>query len=182
MTVLPQNVYMDILVSNFQSTEVRPTAYNYTDNRSIAFLETPSAYEMSILRFQVDCANAPVFIPSIEPNQPDPNRTIYSITMEYPVNGQVVVHQEFLSFNPHDKSLPVPPAPSQTWNKQQDLSRGYYSVYNYEFFIYNVNSCLADCFDNLKAKVLAINPVAFFPPNRPFMTWDTVQKHRCDYS
>ena len=72
MTELPENVYMDILQSNFQSTQVRPTAFNYTDNRSIAFLDNPSAYEMSILRFQVDCANAPVFIPSIEPNQPTP--------------------------------------------------------------------------------------------------------------
>ena len=175
MTELPDNIYLDILVSNFQSTQVRPTAFNYTDNRSIAFLDNPSAYEMSILRFQVDCANAPVFIPSIEPNQPDPNRTIYSITMEYPVNGQVVVHQEFLQFNPQDKSLPLPPAPSQTWNKQPDLSTGYYSVYNYEFFIYNVNTTMTSCYNNLKAKVLAINPMVVYPPNRPFMTWDTVQ-------
>lgn len=175
MDNLPDSVYMDILVTNFQSTEVRPTAFNYTDNRSIAFLENPSAYEMSILRFQVDCANAPVFIPSIEPNQPDPNRTIYSITMEYSVSGQVVVHQEFLQFNPQDKSLSVPPAPSKTFNKQPDLSTGYYNVYNYEFFIYNVNTTMTSCYNNLKAKVLAVNPMVAFPPNRPFMTWDTVQ-------
>ena len=54
------------------------------------------------------------------------------------------------------------------------MSTGYYNVYNFEYLIYNVNLCLTACFNNLKAKVLAINP-AFFPPNRAFVTWDTVQ-------
>jgi hypothetical protein len=95
--------------------------------------------------------------------------------MEYPVNGQVVAHQEYLSFTPQDKSAAVPAPPSQTWNKQADMSTGYYNVYNYEYLIYNVNLCLTACFNNLKAKVLAVNPAAFFPPNRAFVTWDTVQ-------
>jgi hypothetical protein len=175
MAELPDNVYLDILVTNFQSSTVKPQPFSYTDNRSIAFLDNPSQYELSILRFQVDSANAPTFIPSIEPNQPDPTLTIYSITMEYPLNGQVVVHQEFLKFNPQDKSAVVPAAPSQTWNKQPDFSTGYYTIYNYEFFLFNVNTCMTACFNNLKAKVLAINPMAFFPPNRPFITWDTTQ-------
>jgi hypothetical protein len=175
MADLPDNVYLDILVTNFQSTTAKPEPFSYTDNRSIAFLDSPSQYELSILRFQVDSANAPTFIPSIEPNQPDPTLTIYSITMEYPVNGQVVVHQEFLKFNPQDKSATIPAAPSKTWNKQADFSTGYYSIYNYEFFLFNVNTCMTNCFNNLKVKVLAINPMAFFPPNRPFITWDTTQ-------
>lgn len=175
MADLPDNVYLDILVTNFQSTTAKPEPFSYTDNRSIAFLDSPSQYELSILRFQVDSANAPTFIPSIEPNQPDPTLTIYSITMEYPVNGQVVVHQEFLKFNPQDKSATIPAAPSKTWNKQADFSTGYYTIYNYEFFLFNVNTCMTNCFNNLKAKVLAINPMAFFPPNRPFITWDTTQ-------
>ena len=175
MADLPDNVYLDILVTNFQSTTAKPEPFSYTDNRSIAFLDSPSQYELSILRFQVDSANAPTFLPSIEPNQPDPTLTIYSITMEYPVNGQVVVHQEFLKFNPQDKSATIPAAPSKTWNKQADFSTGYYSIYNYEFFLFNVNTCMTSCFNNLKAKVLAINPMAFFPPNRPFITWDTTQ-------
>jgi hypothetical protein len=175
MADLPDNVYVDILVTNFQSSTVKPQAFNYTDNRSIAFLESPSQYELSILRFQVDSANAVTFLPSIEPNQTDPTLTIYSITMEYPVNGQTVVHQEFLKFNPQDKSATIPVAPSKTWNKQADFSTGYYSIYNYEFFLFNVNTCMTNCFNNLKTKVLAINPMAFFPPNRPFITWDTTQ-------
>jgi hypothetical protein len=175
MANLPDNVYMDILVSNFQSSTVKPTPFSYTDNRSIAFLDNPSEYELSILRFAVVCTSAPSFIPSIEPNQPDVNRTIYSITMTYPVKGQDVVHQEYLSFTAQDKSAAVPAAPSQTWNKQADMSTGYYNVYNYEFLIYNINLCMTACFNNLKSKVLAVNPAAIFPPQKPFMTWDTVQ-------
>ena len=175
MAELPDNVYLDLLISNFQSSTVKPMPFSYTDNRSIAFLDDPQPYEMSILRFAVDCASAPSFLPSIEPNQPDPNRTIYSISMEYPVNGQVVAHQEFMLFTPQDKSAAVPAPPSQTWNKQADMSTGYYNVYNYEYLIYNINLCMTACFNNLKAKVLAIKPAAFFPPNRAFFTWDTVQ-------
>jgi hypothetical protein len=95
--------------------------------------------------------------------------------MQYPVNGQDVVHQEYLSFTPQDKSAAIPAAPSQTWNKQADMSTGYYNVYNFEFLIFNINLCMTACFNNLKAKVLAVNPAAFFPPNRAFVTWDTVQ-------
>jgi hypothetical protein len=94
--------------------------------------------------------------------------------MEYRmVYGQLVVHQEYLQFNHKDKSAVVPPPPTQTWNKQPDFSTGYYNIYNFDFFIYNVNLTIIACFDNLKAKVLAIDPMAFLPPNRPFMTWDT---------
>jgi hypothetical protein len=175
MAELPENVYMDILVSNFQSSTIKPLPFSYTDNRSIAFLDNPQSYEMSILRFAVDCASAPVFIPSIEPNQPDINRTIYSITLEYPVNGQTVVHQEYLSFTAQDRSAATPSPPDKTWNKQADMSTGYYNIFNYEFFINNVNTCLTNCFNNLRAKVLAINPAAFFPGQKPFVTWDTVQ-------
>ena len=124
MAELPNQIYMDILVSNFQSSTIKPLPFSYTDNRSIAFLDDPQSYEMSILRFAVDCASAPSFIPSIQPDQNDPNRTIYSITMEYPVNGQVVAHQEFLSFTPQDKSAVVPASPIQTFNKQADFSTG----------------------------------------------------------
>jgi hypothetical protein len=124
---------------------------------------------MAIMRFAVDTANAPLFLPSIQSNQPDQDLTIYSITMEYA--GQV--HQEFLRFNAQDKSAAIPAPPSQTWNKQPDFSTGYYNIYNYDFFIVNCNQTLIACFDNLKNKVLAIDPLAFFPPNRPFLTWDT---------
>ena len=167
------NVYLDLCVSNFQSTNTKPVAFNYNDNRSIPFLENPQAYELTIVRFSLDTATAPVFLPSIQSNQADPNLTIYSITMEYPIAGQIVVHQEYLRFNPQDKSAAFPAPPNQTFNKQPDFSTGYYNIYNYSFFIFNVNQTITACFNNLKAKVLAIDPASFFPPHQPIITWDT---------
>ena len=174
MSNLNSNIYVDLQVTNFQSTTTKPVAFSYSDNRSISFLDNPEEYELSILRFAVDCATAPIFIPSIEPNQPDQTLTIYSVTMEYALpTGEVVVHQEFLKFVPQDKSAATPASPTQTWNKQPDFSTGFYNIYNYDFFIYNVNLTLIACFDNLKNKVLAIVPNIDFPENRPFLTWDT---------
>ena len=71
---------------------------------------------LSITRFQVDTQLLPLFIPEIEMNQSDPNKTIYSITYKYlpPKTDDddddiqpIIVHQP-IYWNPQSKNAPIP--------------------------------------------------------------------------
>jgi hypothetical protein len=157
------NIYYDLTITNFQSTVTQPPVFYYNDNRTTAYLDKPEDYEMSIIRFVVDCPFAPVFIPSIVPKQPDPNLTIYSITMTWGGYTQV----QPLIWTPQDKSTVASP-PNQNQNGLPDNSTGYYNCYSYDFFVYQVTKCMQLCFTNLKAQ--AVNLGASYPP---YMTWDT---------
>lgn len=159
------NIYYDLTITNFQSTVTQPPVFYYNDNRTTAYLDKPEDYEMSIIRFVVDCPFAPVFIPSIVPNQADPNLTIYSITMTWGNYTQV----QPLIWVPQDKSVTAACPPNQTSNKLFDNSQGYYNCYSYDFFVYQVTKCMQLCFTNLVAQTGGAL-TAEYPP---YMTWDT---------
>jgi len=115
---------------------------------------------MSIIRFSLDTPSLPIFIPELAVNQPDPNLTIYSITLEY----NNIICQEFMEFYPQDTSIQVPPAP----NPLADNSSGYYNIYSYQHLINMVNVTFSNAFSNLSALV------ALPTNNCPFLSWDSV--------
>ena len=92
---LPENVYFDILQTNFKSTTTKPPVFTINESRASPFIQLPEKYDLSILRFNIDTGTLPLFIPSIAPDQSDVNRTIYSVTMvdtDYPDNPQRCEH------------------------------------------------------------------------------------------
>jgi hypothetical protein len=160
----PDNIYYDLTITNFQSTVTQPPIFYYNDDRTTAYLDKPEDYELSIIRFVVDCPFAPVFIPSILPAQPNKDLTIYTITMTWQGFTQV----QPVLWVPQDKATTASP-PSQNTNGLFDNSQGYYNCYSYQFFIYQVTRCMQLCFNNLKAQTGGAL-TAEYPP---YMTWDT---------
>ena len=79
----PDQIYFDITVSNLQSTITEPPIFYFNEQRTSPFVMNPEEYYLSILRFTVETGTLPVFIPSIQPNQADPNLTIYSLSLEW---------------------------------------------------------------------------------------------------
>ena len=172
-------LYFDITVSNFKSTTAKPPQFYFNEQRTLPFIRNPEEYYLSILRFTMETGSLPVFIPSIEPNQGDRNKTIYSFTLEYadPVSGTTFTSgQTFINFIPQRSanSAQLPPPPNATANGLQNNQTGYYNIYNYGWLIDLMNITLETAFAALKADIAAgagtpITNDIF----APFFNWDT---------
>ena len=165
----PDWVYYDVVVSNFQSTITKPQDFYYNDTRTQPFVSNPEMYALSILRFTLDTNLVPLFIPTIQPNQSDPNLTIYSITLTY----KTFTVQQFIEWEAQDNSSPVPPAPSQTLNLVQDNSQGYYNCYSYNWWIYLVYKAYNLAHEYLISLAIGADPSDPVADSyAPLITWD----------
>jgi hypothetical protein len=141
---------------------------NFQDIRNEPILNKCDDYEMSIVKFSVDTPSLPVFVPEIQPNQADPWRTIYSVTLSYTTGGVETfipapisveyVQRDFTDFTP----LP----PNQNVNGVQSQTRAYYS-YSYTDIVEDVNEAL----EKAKADLDILFPaLAVIDP--PCLVWD----------
>ena len=105
--VQPSHIYYDVAVSNLESANTTPQAFQYTDTRSNPFIMNPELYTMSIIRFTMGTSSMPIFIPQIQPNQGDRDLTIYSVTLKF----KTFEVQEFINWNPQEVTAPLPPPP-----------------------------------------------------------------------
>ena len=158
---IASRLYYDVLASNLNTKSSSNPILTFTETRSKPFIYSPKDYYMSIVRFSIDTCSLPIFIPTIQSNQSDPNLTIYSVSMTY--NNQIV--QTYINFIPQDKSQPQAASPNTTPTGLQIFSE-YYYVYNYEYVIYLLNNTLETCFNSLAA--LTTLPTS----NVPYFKWD----------
>jgi hypothetical protein len=155
---LPDYVYFDIQETNFKSTTTKPPIFSINETRNSPFITLPEKYDLSILRFQIDTGTLPLFIPSIQPDQPNPNATIYSVTIEdtdYPELPQRV----YLEWRPQDRSAIVPPAPSVNPSKVQDNTTGYYNAYSYNWLCDLVFEALTGALNSLATTIGGANMI-----------------------
>jgi len=139
----------------------------FNEIRNSAFLKNPNEYFMSIIRFQLETPDLPMFIPQIKLGQSDPNKTIYTVTLSYPYNGIVYdaqVYVQFVSDNP-SQSTPAPPLTTQ------DMSSRYYYASTYHPFIDQVNVAYVSAFAQLNSAVTGAGGV-LPTAHAPFITFD----------
>jgi hypothetical protein len=170
----PDQIYYDVTVSNFQSSTTVPPIFYYNEQRTLPFISNPEDYYLSILRFTVDTGTIPVFIPSIQPNQGDRNKTIYSVSLQF-VGPSTTVYtaQTFLTWVPQDTSTPIPPPPNATANGLQVNEGGYYNCYSYTYFLAVLGKAFEDCYNDLLAQVTAGGDGPLPSDYPPYMDWDT---------
>jgi hypothetical protein len=169
----------DILITNSSSTNTKPQSFTYNESRSLPFIKCPELYDLSIVRFSIDTGLAPVFIPSIEPNQTNRNLTTYSVTLEY---GGVAVEQPII-WIPQDSSAEIPVPPSQTYNKHANLDTGYYNCYSYTYFCYLVYVALQTAHTNLKAELTTLgNTDLENSKYAPIISWDSTSNSAVIYA
>lgn len=166
---LPANIYYDLLISNYDNGTNKPQSFHYNMTQDDAFLTNPEAYELSIIKFQIDTGLAPVSIPSIVRNQPDINLTIYSVKLAgFSIDGSVVYSDESpIIWIPQDKNASLPQPTSQTKDGFQDDNSGYYYCYNYSYFNTLVQTAYNVALDNLKTKLGVIGGDI-----SPLLVWD----------
>ena len=166
-------IYYDITVSNISSVEAPPPILYFNETRNNPFILNPESYYLSIVRFTLDTTTLPVIQPTIQPNQPNRDLTLYSFTLSWtnPVAPfQEFNYQQFIIYQPQNLGALVPSPPSQTNTKLQNNETGYYDVYSTQYWIYLVNTALVQAYTGLNALVVGAGLV-LPSPNAPVMTW-----------
>jgi len=167
-------VYLDLVITNLDTTTKAPPTLYYNQTRNSPIIANPEDYYLSIIRFTLDTPTLPIFLPEIQPNQPDLNLTIYSVSLSWtdPATSITYTQLEYIIFAPQDLSSAVPQPPSQTSTGLQDNSSGYYYIYTFQYWIYLINQTFATCFTNLAYQV-ALAGAVLPTTNAPIMTFDT---------
>lgn len=169
----PEKLYYDIQLTNLENNGGVPPVLNFIETRNVPFLYDADDYYMSIIRFSLDTPNLPIFIPTIELNQPDINLTIYKVSLQWsnPLDlTQIFTSTKPVIFIPQSKIANIPPPPSV--NGIQYNGGNYYNIYNYQYFIYLINETFITCYNELKSIVEAaglILPSDYYP----VLSWDT---------
>ena len=153
-----QSIYYNIDIVNGRTTSTGnqndPIA-SFSETRDVPIVSDASQYKMSIIRFTMNgIKDLPLFIPTIEEGQPNPNKTVYKISMDLNVNGTLLTDTETVMYSPEKPSLSV----SNPVHTVQDVSDEYYYVHTYQHFLNLVNFTLSQVMSNLNTQAVALDP------------------------
>jgi hypothetical protein len=160
----PDNVYLDLIITNLKSSGTPPIPINFNENRNNPVISSSGKYNLSIVRFSLETQTLPVFIPIIaitDPTTglPNSNRdlTVYSVTLEvlYATTGVTFTQQTFIDWSPQNTLTTPPPPPSQTSNGLQSDGSDYYYCFSFQWWCNLVLQAMAQCFNLLKAQLSA---------------------------
>jgi hypothetical protein len=175
----PDNIYYDLVITNFKSETTEPQKIYFNENRTNPIINNSGDYKLSIVRFSVDTQALPLFIPEIQPNQDDPNLTVYSVSMSYLPEGTStpIVVQQYIAWIPQNKNEPIPPPPSATGTGLQSDAGKYYYCMSYQYWVGLVYTALQTCFTNLQTAVYnAGYTTALYNDLPPVITWNNDTK------
>ena len=148
----PDNLYVDIKVSNLGESRGIPMEFNQTKTEPL--LDNPSDYYLSLVRWKVPAFDFPLLIFPIQNNQANPNLSQYSITFETATD----TYQFFLFFTNRGSF----PPPLNAIPEQKNTF--YYFVYEYQHIVDIVNHAFQMCHDNVTGKPAGSTP--------PFMIYE----------
>ncbi len=166
-------VYYDIVASNFQSTTTEAPALRFSESRTNPIISNTGDYYMSIVRFSLDTYDLPNFICEIQPNQADPNLSIYSTTLEYDDGAGTITSsaQTYINWTPQNVNTPVPLAPSQTATGLQPTNTDYYYCYQFQYFLALINQAWQTAMaDLITATGGGASPIT--TAKQPSIVWD----------
>ena len=116
-------IYYDILTTNY-TKETSNIRLNFQETESSPFLQKPSDFNLSIVRFSLDTYNLPVFIPIIVFKSNNPDKTIYSLSIRY--NDKL--YTKTIYWKSQNKNISKP---SKISNNFQDYNSTYYYCYTF---------------------------------------------------
>lgn len=152
------NVYYNITINYENNPGGR--AY-FEENRTEIILPRCDNYYLTVQRFYVPMSLIPLMVAEIVPNQPDPNKMIYSVGLEY--NGIYV--QQYLNYVTDTLNVPIPLGPSFNPNGKQTKTN-YYFIHSIQSLVNMFNTALSTAFSLIGAPVGAEAPYFIFDPSR----------------
>lgn len=161
-TSQPFHIYYDLQMinNNTGAPNTAPVNFTYQETRNSPFLDCPSNYFMSVVRFQVQTPTLPVFIPQMLLGQSDVNKTAYSITLSYTYLGVVYDFQQYISYINYDLVEPAPASLSLS-----TITSQYYYVYSYQQWVGMINNAFISAHAGLNA--LVVSAGGTLPSNKP---------------
>ena len=161
----PTHIYVDIDATNDDTNpSSRPPNLNFEVTRNHPFLDGNAGnYYVTISRFNIQTASTlPVFIPAIESNQNDVNKTVYKISIVSTVG--TVIKTMSINYVPSNLNTPVPTSPVTT----QDYTSRYYYVNQYQDFINMINNTLKSLWEQqgLSGPITQAAPFIEFDPEK----------------
>lgn len=165
-------IYYNASIINTNATDSGtvgpPPLVKFNETRDAPIVKDASQYNMSIIRFAMNGPNKnlPLFIPVIQtngsefPNQQNPNRTIYYVSIPYQrswsytdINGvaqtkvfTIANSSTPVIYRPESQNTVLAPVPSvpATGIIRQDLSSRYYWIYTYDHMARLVNEAMSN--------------------------------------
>lgn len=167
----PDFIYYDITLENFQSNNTKSPHLTFRETRTNPFVPRADDYYLSIVRFQMDTYSLPSYQAKIQPNQPDPNKMIQSITIEYDDGAGNLTESDqiYLTWVSDNVFEPTPPPPSATGNGLQYTNTEYYYGNSFQSYLNIINTGIAAGMADLDTK-LSGGVIDTVPP--PFLKWN----------
>jgi len=147
----PDKVYYDLTIANLNNGDTNPVnspPLIFNEQRQNAIIPNTGDYYLSIVRFQLDTSSLPIFVPIIQIGQPDPNATIYSVTVVDNTNN--FAYQVYIQWVNQIANVDVlePPAPNPIQAESE-----WYFCYSFEWFVNLVNTALSTAIDSSHANL-----------------------------
>ncbi len=134
------NIYIDIKVAN--TGESRGLPMRFKQRKTEPFLDNPSNYYLSLVRWNVPAFSMPLHIMPIQNNQSDSNLSQYSITLETSTD----IEQTFLFYTSRNaEPTPLNAIPTQKFTE-------YYWIFTYQHMVDMINQAILVAFDNVSGK------------------------------
>ena len=157
----PTQIYYNIdIVNNDTSNEGKQLSLEFDETRTGDFLKNPADYFLSVVRFQLQSPSLPVFIPQIELNQVDINKTIYTILVYWNGNPYTTT----IHYVPENLGVSIPSSPLVN----QDVSSTYYHILSYAWWTNMMNTAFNQLATDLNT---ASAPSAIYTVH-PFFRFD----------
>lgn len=150
-------IYFDTISCNLASTVGDPPQATYNQARTIPFLKNPEEYYGAVISFYINDTSIPVITPDIVPYQPNPNLTVYTVTLQA---GSSISSQNII-FQPQNLVAEVPLGPSLYPDGLPNFKTGYYNIQSYAYFMGLVNNAFIDAYNALQLLVPTL------PANEP---------------
>jgi hypothetical protein len=124
----------------------------FSETREEPFINQPSRYKVAITRFSLESPTLPVFIPVIETNQNDINKTVYKISLTFNYGGSERIFTQSVIWVPQNLSATAPTAPFSF----QDFKNKYWYCYSIQHFTDCLNKAFIDAFNGLNSLVVGL--------------------------
>lgn len=137
----------------------------YSDSLQFDVVENPSEYYFYISRFSCECGILlPIWSPEIQDGQPDPNETVYGLTMSLSVgevSPTIYTSTSNIYYEPEMNVI------ATTVGNLANDTNHYYYCYTFSHVAYLFNNMLQNCYNDLQTQ-----NGSNFTASCPFMKYD----------
>ena len=169
----PYHIYYDLNILNNDTTGTKqPPFLQFTEIRNSPYINNPSDYFCSVVRFSVETPTLPLLIPQAKVGAANVNELVYTVSFNHPALAVPLTQSVF--YIPQSSTLLAPP-PTAPVSNASDIINEYYYTYTYKPFIDMINTALRALWVQLLATPLGLQIVAITPYTAnhfPYLWWD----------